>query len=140
MCLYMLAPLVGRESLDPLYLFEGNPSRVPPSPPVAPKLDVYSPELEVDRRCAPGCDGDLFRTRARLVIPQAAVLVDAARPEAFVPHRDLVAAGREPLDAEGAPLVGHRVVWTVVHHHPRGQVGVDVAHDAHDPRMGQSPG
>src|SRR6266850_6442617 len=124
MCLYMLAPLYvgGNPRIPSIYsrgtlagfplpaLFQGNLSRVPPSPPGG------SPELEVDRGCGAGGDGDLLRAGPGLVVERAAVLVHAPGPEAFVPHRDLVAAGREPIDAEGAPLVGHGVVGTVVHH------------------------
>src|SRR5438093_11378008 len=89
------------------------------------------PQFEVERGRAVRGDGHVLADRARLVVGGPAVLVDTLGPEALVPHGELVGAGWDAVDLEGAALVGDGDVRAVVDDHPREHVGVGVAQHTH---------
>src|SRR5438046_10718170 len=80
------------------------------------------PQFEIERGRAVRGDGHVLGDRARLVVGRPAVLVNTLGPESFVPHGDLVGAGRDSVDLEDAVLVGDCDVRAVVADHPREHV------------------
>src|SRR5712691_733847 len=98
------------------------------------------PQFELDRGRAVRGDGHVLGDQARLVVGGPTVLVDAFGPEPFVPHGDLVGAGRDAVDLESAVLVGDGDVRAVVDDHPREHVRVGVAQHAHHAGLREAPG
>src|SRR5437870_6252049 len=97
------------------------------------------PQFEIERGRAVRGDGHVLGDRARLVVGRPAVLVDTLGPESFVPHGDLVGAGRDAVDLEDAVLVGNGDVRAVVDDHPREHVRVRVAQLAHHAGLLETP-